>query len=373
MTMDLKLPYANKSSQVNTGRWGRFVSRLQARALWHIRGVLLWLLQRPGLRYVPMPYPSVASPSQWKLQAEGMVKNKCLPLRHHHMALGLEHYTMKNLADGIFLRNRMGLSLAFLEDPLLAGMLAAKGVRGISSRVKAQAQIEAKENAKKLEAEGKQLEAARALLGPRGGLPTLRRDLLQLAALVHVEVGEKDTVEMIKQKIRPVVQSIMVGSSGSSSKDKVEKSAAKAASSQRPQVMDIATPVEMEAASMVVQSNAVTPEAVAEMLSQQDVKFQAMMSQVMQMVMTMQENQMTGPQGLVEAMEIGSESSHVGQTPPTESEQYTRDELSRLNSEYYQEQRRLRMEMAGVLDNPMVMVADQETWEKAYAEAAARK
>lgn len=369
MTMDLKLPYANKSSQVNTGRWGRFVSRLQARALWHIRGVLLWLLQRPGLRYVPMPYPSVASPSQWKLQAEGMVKNKCLPLRHHHMALGLEHYTMKNLADGIFLRNRMGLSLAFLEDPLLAGMLAAKGVRGISSRVKAQAQIEAKENAKKLEAEGKQLEAARALLGPRGGLPTLRRDLLQLAALVHVEVGEKDTVEMIKQKIRPVVQSIMVGSS----KDKVEKSAAKAASSQRPQVMDIATPVEMEAASMVVQSNAVTPEAVAEMLSQQDVKFQAMMSQVMQMVMTMQENQMTGPQGLVEAMEIGSESSHVGQTPPTESEQYTRDELSRLNSEYYQEQRRLRMEMAGVLDNPMVMVADQETWEKAYAEAAARK
>ena len=120
--------------------------------------------------------------------------------------------------------------LAFLEDPLLAVMLAAKGVRGISSRVKAQAQIEAKENAKKLEAEGKQLEAARALLGPRGGLPTLRRDLLQLAALVHVEVGEKDTVEMIKQKIRPVVQSIMVGSSGSSSKDKVEKSAAKAAS-----------------------------------------------------------------------------------------------------------------------------------------------
>ena len=112
---------------------------------------------------------------------------------------------------------------------------------------------------------------------------------------MHVEVGEKDTVEMIKQKIRPVVQSIMVGSSGSSSKDKVEKPAAKAASSQKPQVVDIATPVEMDAAPMAVQYNMVTPEAVAEMLSQQDVKFQTMMAQVMQMVMTMQENQMTGP------------------------------------------------------------------------------
>ena len=70
VTMDLKLPYASNSSQVNTGRWGRFVSRLQARAQWHIRGVLLWLLQRPGLRYVPMPYPSVQA------QANGSFRQK---------------------------------------------------------------------------------------------------------------------------------------------------------------------------------------------------------------------------------------------------------------------------------------------------------
>ena len=38
----------------------------RSRALWHVHGMLLWLLQRPALRYVPFPYPSVGTVSQWK-------------------------------------------------------------------------------------------------------------------------------------------------------------------------------------------------------------------------------------------------------------------------------------------------------------------
>ena len=179
-----------------------------------------------------------------------MVKNKCLPKKHHHLALGLELFSWK--PDGAIL---------------------GKGVRGISSRMKAQAQIEAKEKAKKLDAEGKQLEAARALLGRRGGLPTLRRDLLQLAALVHVEVGEKDTVEMIKQKIRPgaidhggIRWFKLQGQSGE-------------AGSQGSKFAKASAGGHINAGGDGRGVNAVTPEAVAEMLSQQDVKFQTMMSE----------------------------------------------------------------------------------------------
>ena len=48
----------------------------------------------------------------------------------------------------------------------------------------------------------------RELVGPRGGLPTLRKDLLKLAALVQAPVTDKMTVEQIKQAVRPIVQEI---------------------------------------------------------------------------------------------------------------------------------------------------------------------
>ena len=40
-------------------RWRRFVLRLVDRVIWHWHGLLLWLVQRPFLRYLPYPYPAV--------------------------------------------------------------------------------------------------------------------------------------------------------------------------------------------------------------------------------------------------------------------------------------------------------------------------
>ena len=55
---------------------------------------------------------------------------------------------------------------------------------------------------------GEELQAARSLLGPKGGLPTLKADLLRLATLLHVDVGPTETVEKIKQKLRPMVSTL---------------------------------------------------------------------------------------------------------------------------------------------------------------------
>lgn len=124
----------------------------------------------------------------------------------YRKALQLQLFSPANLAECCFLRNRMGLELSFLEDPLLMGMMACRAAKGMGSRIKALARQQADQEAKKARAEGRQEAAVRELIGPRGGLPTLRKDLLKLAALVHVPVTDKMTVDQIRQAVRPVVQ-----------------------------------------------------------------------------------------------------------------------------------------------------------------------
>ena len=70
----------------------------------------------------------------------------------------------------------MGLDTAFCEDPVLQGFKLAKSAKGLSQRVKSAALAEAKQKAQEAEHRGEQDELARALIGPRGGLPTLRKD-----------------------------------------------------------------------------------------------------------------------------------------------------------------------------------------------------
>ena len=110
--------------------------RQATRAVWHIQGMLLWLLQRPYLRYAPFPYPSVQSPEQWRLQSEQMISNRSLAHRHAIRAKQCNAYTAKNLQEAGWLRNRLGLSMAFLEDPMLTGMLAARSNKGSASRLR---------------------------------------------------------------------------------------------------------------------------------------------------------------------------------------------------------------------------------------------
>lgn len=105
---ELYMLEVNQFAKGTIVKWSRFVSRLRSRALWHVHGVLLWLLQRPALRYVPFPYPSVGTVSQWKMQAEQMVSLRCLPQRHVDRALRNGSFTIKNLADAAWLQPARG-------------------------------------------------------------------------------------------------------------------------------------------------------------------------------------------------------------------------------------------------------------------------
>ena len=83
--------------------WRRMCLRLFDRARWHVHGLLLWLLQRPSLRYVPFPYPSVKTVDQWNLQADQMVLSRAASHRHVLRARQARAFTAKNLQDLIWL------------------------------------------------------------------------------------------------------------------------------------------------------------------------------------------------------------------------------------------------------------------------------
>ena len=185
-------------AKVTLTSWTRMVQRLFVRLAWHVHGMLLWLLQRPYLRYLPVPYPSVSNLTQWQSQCLAMVEAKCFSKRHLTRARQLQAFNMANLSEMKAFGSRMGLKLAFLEDPLLPGVMAARSSKGTSTKLKQEAVLEAKRNAEKAEKENKTQEAIRSLIGPRGGLPTLQADLIKLAALLHVEVTDKMTVDDIK-------------------------------------------------------------------------------------------------------------------------------------------------------------------------------
>lgn len=68
------------------------------------------------------------------------------------------------------------MPLCFLEDPVLNGMLARKAAKGLTARVKSQAIAEARQQAQAAMKDGTVEQEARAPIGPRGGLPTLRSD-----------------------------------------------------------------------------------------------------------------------------------------------------------------------------------------------------
>ena len=231
------------------------VQRIFVRSGWHIQSLLLWLLQRPSLRWVPIPYPATSTkPKAWWATAR----------RHWIRAQQVCGFTMQNLREGISLRNRMGFKLAFLDLPLLMGMLAARASKGMASKIRSEAIQEAKREAEKVKDTSMQQVAVRELIGPRGGLPTLRQDLLRLAALLHLEVQEKDTVAMVKEKCRPAADLLMAQRS------------TKHLQGRRKRHQDPPQRQEPAGASLL---------QVQELLAAQEGRFQTMFSQVMQHVM----------------------------------------------------------------------------------------
>ena len=186
-------------------RWSRMLMRLQRRALWHAHGVLLWLLRRPFLRFLPVPYPSVTRVDQWILQAEQMVASHVWPKRWIAKSKSAGGFVMNNLSELAGFRSRLGMKLSFLEDPLLQGMLAARHLKGAQNAMKRAVMEDAKKQAAEEAAAGRTKEAIRTLIGPRGGLPSLKSDLLRLAALLQIQVTEKMTVEELKTLCKPII------------------------------------------------------------------------------------------------------------------------------------------------------------------------
>ncbi|CAK9029844.1 unnamed protein product, partial [Durusdinium trenchii] len=196
------MPVSEAFSQIDL-RWRRMILRMRERFQWSAKGVLLWLLPRSSLRYLPLPYPATSTLDKWEAQCRVQVMEGVVSKRH--TAKAQNSFTYENLGDCIHLRNRMGLDTAFCEDPVLQGFKLAKSAKGLSQRVKSAALAEAKQKAQEAEHRGEQDELARALIGPRGGLPTLRKDLIRLAALLNVEIQPTDNVEQIKEKVKPMV------------------------------------------------------------------------------------------------------------------------------------------------------------------------
>ena len=77
--------------------------------------------------------------------------------------------------------------------------------RAQAQAVRAAALAEAQHEAQQLASRMECLEAARQMIGPRGGLPNLKGDLVRLATLLHVSLYGDETVEKIKGKIRPTL------------------------------------------------------------------------------------------------------------------------------------------------------------------------
>ena len=198
------------------------------------------------------------------------------------------------LKDATYLRNRMGFEMAFMEDPLLAGMLAARASKGISHWIQSVALMEAKEEAKKAKDAGKQQIAVRELVGPRGGLPTLCQDLLKLAALLHLDVSEKDNNAMLREKCRPAVD-LLMESMPKSAKAKAEaKSSSRSSQEQAPPSTGRRTCSGMARSSSYSAriSCSIPSPACAAFDGRASGQVPRMLSQLFQHVMAMQNNQM---------------------------------------------------------------------------------
>lgn len=190
----------------NPYRWRRMVLRLMDQVAWRWRGLLLWLVRHSFLRYLPFPYPAIANVKDWMLQADAMTHGQALSCRHLKRAQFNGAFTATNLGIMTRFRDRVGWETAFLEDGVVQGLLISRSRRGQAQRIKAAAIQESKDRMSREMTDKERLQAARALIGPRGGLPALKDDLTRLALLLHLPVNPKDTVATLQDRIRPSVE-----------------------------------------------------------------------------------------------------------------------------------------------------------------------
>jgi hypothetical protein len=239
------------------------------------------------LRYLPFPYPSVSTVQAWILQGETMVAQQVLPACHHGEALKLQRYTAKNLIELQRFRDRIGWRMAFVEDSLLSGFLLTRTMKSQKMKLKEDAIKEMKDQA---EAESQSVDReqlARQLIGPRGGLPTLKDDLIRLAHLLRVTVESNDTVAKLQQKVRPTVQLLMDKKTSSSTA--TAPSSAVVPSPKTPPARPARAETWSTPSSWCNMSGAEAAqmeEKMKALLQEQEVRFQGMLNQVMAHVMS---------------------------------------------------------------------------------------
>ena len=164
-------------------RWRRVVLRLWHRARWSYKGVLLWFVRQPGLRFLPWPYPSVSSVAQWRTQAEAMIESRCYPRKW----LVRASFTASNLSLLAWGRGGVGLLWPSARIRFKFGWHAD----GPTTPWKDDATQECCLEGGGREAGHREGPSQGTLLGPRGGLPTLvKGDLVKLAQLLRTEVSE---------------------------------------------------------------------------------------------------------------------------------------------------------------------------------------
>ena len=98
------------------------------------------------------------------------------------------------------------MEMAFLEDEVI--MFGLKMLKK-KPRSKQQGALIAETHQALQELSGLREDHARELLGPRGGLPRTKGELVKLALLCNVEIKDTDTNEQIKLKIKPTVDLII--------------------------------------------------------------------------------------------------------------------------------------------------------------------
>ena len=86
---------------------------------------------------------------------------------------------------------------------VILGIRATRAPKGVRAKL-TQNVIEEAQNSVPADRE----KAARELIGPRGRLPSLKKDLIRLCVLMKVPVLENDTVEKIRKKLTPLVRAL---------------------------------------------------------------------------------------------------------------------------------------------------------------------
>ena len=174
-------------------------------------------MQQPSIRFLPLPYPATTSVEQWVKQTKEMVAKKLMVGKHGKHVLNQNLCTARNFHDCRTLASRLGWRTAFLEDPLLEGLLAARASKGQSARIQQAVIAEAKTELTKLDTKKDREEAVRQLIGPQGGVPTLKNDLLRLGTLLRLDLDPNLKVEELKSRIRPMID-VLKGSSTTGAK-----------------------------------------------------------------------------------------------------------------------------------------------------------